>query len=556
MSKIKKHKYIFVCGGVMSGVGKGITTSSIALILKSKGFKVNPIKIDPYLNVDAGTMNPGEHGEVFVLESGLECDQDMGNYERFLGCALPRENYMTNGMVLKHVIDKERALGYGGKCVEPMYHVTEEVIRRIEVSRELTKSDISIIEIGGTVGEYQNSLFIEAARLVKIKHSGDVAFVMVSYLPIPSVIGEMKTKPTQAAIRTLNSHGVHPDIIIGRSSKPIDQKRKEKIAEASGIPVEHIISAPDIESIYEVPLNFEKDDLGNTLLTILGVKYRASKKRNLNEWRTMFNRMKNATTPVNIGIVGKYFKTGDFVLRDVYISIIESLKHAAGVVGAKINIDWIDSTDFEEGGDGSLSDLAKYNGILIPGGFGGRGVEGKIKTIQYLRENKIPFFGICYGMQLAVIEYARNILELSGANTKEVDKSTPYPVIDIMPEQIKNLDSKQYGGTMRLGVYKAVLEPRTLAQRLYNQGIIKERHRHRYEVNPTYIEQLEKSGLIFPGKSPNGQLMELIELPQDVHPFFIGTQFHPEFTGNPIKPHPLFVGFVKAAKDRGLQKDK
>lgn len=540
----------------MSGVGKGITTSSIALILKSKGFKVNPIKIDPYLNVDAGTMNPGEHGEVFVLESGLECDQDMGNYERFLDCALPHENYMTNGMVLKHVIDKERALGYGGKCVEPVTHVTEEIIRRIEVSRNLTKADISIIEIGGTVGEYQNSLFIEAGRMIKIKHPGDVAFVMVSYLPIPSTVGEMKTKPTQAAIRTLNSHGVHPDVIIARASRPIDEKRKEKIAEASGIDASAIISAPDIESIYEVPLNFEKDNLGNTLLNILGVKYKKSKKHNLNEWRTMFNKIKNATSEINIGIVGKYFKTGDFVLRDVYISIIESLKHAGGAVGAKINIDWLDAGDYENPkpdsqANDSLEGLKKYDGIIVPGGFGGRGVEGKIKVIQYLRENKIPFFGICYGMQLAVIEYARNVLGLKDAHTKEVNKGTSHPVIDVMQSQIKNIDEKRYGGTMRLGVYKAVLEPRTLAQTLYKQGIIKERHRHRYEVNPKYIKEFENSGLIFPGKSPDGQLMEIMELPTTVHPFFIGTQFHPEFTGTPLKPHPLFVGFLKASKKFG-----
>jgi CTP synthase len=556
--KVKKHKYIFVCGGVMSGVGKGITTSSIGLILKSKGFKVNPIKIDPYLNVDAGTMNPGEHGEVFVLESGLECDQDMGNYERFLDISLPRENYMTNGMVLKHVIDKERALGYGGKCVEPVTHVTEEIIRRIEVSRNLTKSDISIIEIGGTVGEYQNSLFIEAARLIKIKHPGDVAFVMVTYLPIPSTVGEMKTKPTQAAIRTLNSHGVHPDVIIARASRPIDQKRKEKIAEASGIPAEQIISAPDIESIYEVPLNFEKDGLGNTLLNILGIKYRENKKHNLSEWRTMFNKMKNATIEVNIGIVGKYFKTGDFVLHDVYISIIESLKHAAGAVGAKLKIDWLDASDYEDMNadkDHSLEKLRKYDGVLVPGGFGGRGVEGKIRVIQYLRENQLPFFGICYGMQLAVIEYARNVLGLTDAHTKEVNKNTPHPVIDVMPEQVKNISDKKYGGTMRLGIYKAVLEPRTLAQTLYNQGVIKERHRHRYEVNPEYIEKFESGGLFFPGKSPDGQLMEVMELPQGVHPFFLGTQFHPEFTGTPLNPHPLFVGFVKSAKNKTLAKE-
>ena len=532
----------------MSGVGKGVTTSSIALILKDKGFRVNPIKIDPYLNVDAGTMNPSEHGEVFVLESGLECDQDMGNYERFLGCSLPPENYMTNGMVLKHVIDRERALGYGGKCVEPLYHVTEEIIKRIEVSKNITKSDISIIEIGGTVGEYQNSLFIEAARLIKIRHPKDVAFVMVSYLPIPNTIGEMKTKPTQTAIRTLNSHGVHPDVIIGRATRPIDQKRKEKIAEASGVPIENIISAPDVKSIYEIPLNFEKDSLGNTLLKILNVKYKNHKKHNLREWREMFNRIKRAKLMLTIGIVGKYFKTGDFVLQDVYISVIESLKHAAADSSIKLSIDWLDATDYEN--KEKLKKLNKYAGIIVPGGFGERGVEGKINVIQYLRERQIPFLGICYGMQLAIVEYARNVLGLKDAHTREVDRNTPHPVIDIMPGQIKNLSEKRYGGTMRLGVYKTVFEPRTLAQTLYGQGIVRERHRHRYEVNPEYIEKFEKSGLVFPGKSPDGRLMELMELPKNIHPFFIGTQFHPEFRSAPLKPHPLFLGFIRACKKK------
>ena len=532
----------------MSGVGKGVTTSSIALILQSRGFKVNPIKIDPYLNVDAGTMNPIEHGEIFVLDSGLECDQDMGNYERFLGRSLPKENYMTNGMVLKYVIDRERALGYGGKCVEPVTHVTEEVIRRIEAAKELTKSDISIIEIGGTVGEYQNSLFIEAARLIKIRHPEDVAFVMVTYLPIPNTLGEMKTKPTQTAIRTLNSHGVHPDIIIGRATVAIDEKRKEKIAESSGVPVSHIISAPDIESIYQVPINFEKDGLGDTLIKILKIKYRPNKNHGLKEWTKMFNRIGRAKKLVTVGIVGKYFKTGGFVLQDVYISIMESLRHAAGRLGVKLKINWLDSTDYENGAQ--LENLKNCNGILIPGGFGGRGVEGKIKVIKFLRENKIPFFGLCYGMQLAVIEYARNVLGLTDAHTTEVMKDTPHPVIDILPEQIKNLGEKRYGGSMRLGGYKTVLEPRTLAQKLYRQGIVRERHRHRYEVNQKYIEQLEKSGLVFPGKSPDGKLMELLELPQKVHPFFVGTQFHPEFLSSPLKPHPLFVGFLKACNKK------
>ncbi len=540
----KKHKYIFVVGGVMSGVGKGITTSSIARILEDRGFKVNPIKIDPYLNVDAGTMNPIEHGEVFVLDSGVECDQDMGNYERFLGRSLPRENYMTNGMILKYVIEKERALGYGGKCVEPVYHITEEILRRIEVSRQKTKSDISIVEIGGTVGEYQNSIFIEAARLLKIKNYKDVIFVMVSYLPVPDKIGEMKTKPTQNAVRILNSYGVNPDFIIARSSHTLDEKRKEKIAQSSGIPVAHIISAPDVKSIYDVPSNFERDGLGKNILASLDL---TPKGKGLSKkWRDFVLRTKTSQNEINIAIVGKYFKTGDFILSDVYISIIESLKHAAAFLRSKVEISWLDSGEYEENKT-DFKTLNNYQGVLIPGGFGSRGVEGKINVVKYLRENKIPYFGICYGMQLAVVEYARNVLGHKEAHTTEVNKKTKYPVIDLMPEQIKNLNKKIYGATMRLGAYEAVLAKNSLANSLYRKEKIIERHRHRFEVNSEYIASLENSGLLFSGRSPDGCLMEIVELPQNKHPFFIGTQFHPEFTGNPITPHPLFVGFLEAA---------
>lgn len=329
----------------MSGVGKGVTTSSIATILQARGFRVNPMKIDPYLNVDAGTMNPIEHGEVFVLDSGLETDQDMGNYERFLKMSVPTENYMTSGMVYKYIIDKERALGFGGKCVDPVPYISAEILRRINVAIEKTKSDITIVEIGGTVGEYQNAMFIEAARTLKLRNPDDVLFVLVSYLPIPSKLGEMKTKPTQYAVQSMNSYGVHPDVIIARAERPLDHARKEKLAFSSNIPVERIISAPDIESIYEIPINFEKDKLSNTLMKILHLK---PKQDDLNEWRAMYRKMQTAQKEVNIAIVGKYFKTGDFVLSDVYLSVIESLKHAAAASGARAKIDWIDSTDFEE----------------------------------------------------------------------------------------------------------------------------------------------------------------------------------------------------------------
>ena len=537
----------------MSGVGKGVTASSIAKILKARGFKVNPLKIDPYLNVDAGTMNPIEHGEVFVLDSGLETDQDMGNYERFLDQSLPAENYMTSGMVYKHVIDKERALGYGGRCVDPVPYICEEIHRRIEASRRKTNSDISIIEIGGTVGEFQNEMFIEAARILKLKNPNSVLFVLVSYLPTPNKIGEMKTKPTQYAVRSLNSYGVHPDIIVARSDRPLDQKRKEKIAFASIIPTDHIISAPDVESIYDIPLNFEKDGLSETLLSLLKLKAKAT---DLKDWRQMVAKGERAKDTIRIGLVGKYFRTGDFVLSDVYISVIESLKHSATALGKKVKIDWLDSGDYELGVASPtefkehFKNLANYHGLLVPGGFGERGVEGKIKVIEYARQNKIPYFGLCYGMQLAVIEYARHVLGLSDAHTTEINPDTKHPVIDIMPEQKKLMTEKNYGATMRLGAYPTLLRKGTIACDSYKAGQANERHRHRFEVNPEYIESLEKAGLIFSGKSPDGVLMEIAELPKTKHPFFVGTQFHPEFKSTPLHPHPLFSAFVKAATQR------
>ncbi|MEK7650624.1 MAG: CTP synthase [Patescibacteria group bacterium] len=543
---MSRHKYIFVLGGVMSGVGKGVTTSALGKILQARGFKINPMKIDPYLNVDAGTMNPIEHGEVFVLESGLETDQDMGNYERFLDQASPAENYMTSGMVYKYVIDKERALGYNGKCVDPVPAISEEILRRIKLSTDKTKADITIVEIGGTVGEYQNSIFIEAARILRLKNPEDVLFVLVSYLPVPNKIGEMKTKPTQYAVRTMNSYGIHPDIIVARSDRALDKKRKEKIALSSNVSAESIISAPDVDSIYDIPLNFEKDGLSNTVLARLKLK---PKQTDLQDWRAMVARQASAKKKVKIAVVGKYFKTGEFVLSDVYVSVIESLKHAATKLGVKAELDWLDSGDYEKNGE-KLKKLAGYDGILIPGGFGERGVEGNIKVIKFAREKKIPYFGLCYGMQLAVVEYARHVAGLKQAHTTEIDAETKYPVINIMQEQKKNLSSGNLGGTMRLGAYPAWLKKGTLAAKIYQSQKISERHRHRYEVNPAFVEELEKAGLIFSGTSPDGKLMEILELPRATHPFFLATQFHPEFKSSPLRPHPLFVAFLRAAKGK------
>ncbi len=534
----------------MSGVGKGVTTSSIGKILKARGFKINAMKIDPYLNVDAGTMNPIEHGEVFVLDSGLECDQDMGNYERFLDTSIPPENYMTSGMVYKYVIDKERALEYGGKCVDPVPFICGEILRRIKLSTEKTDSDITIVEIGGTAGEYQNALFIEAARMLKLKNPDDVLFVLVSYLPVPDKVGEMKTKPTQYAVRTLNSYGVHPDIIVARSDRPLDKKRKEKIAFSSNVPVENIISAPDVDSIYDIPLNFEKDGLSTTLLKLLKTK---PKQTDLADWRRFVTKLKSAKDEVKIAMVGKYFKTGDFVLSDVYISVIESLKHAAAANGKKLKLEWLSAMDYEEDPK-KLKELSGFDGILVPGGFGERGVEGKIKAIEYARVNNIPYFGLCYGMQLAVIEFARHVAGLKEAHTTEVNPDTKYPVIAVMESQKEKIAAKNYGGSMRLGAYPATLKLGTIARAAYGSDKISERHRHRYEVNPEFVSQLEEKGLVFSGMSPDRTLMEIAELPKKVHPFFVGVQFHPEFKSSPLKPHPLFVAFVKAAAERAKKK--
>lgn len=543
---MKKRKYIFVVGGVMSGVGKGITTSAIGTILEARGYNVTALKIDPYINVDAGTMNPTEHGEVFVLTDGDETDQDMGNYERFMGLTLPRDNYMTTGRVYESVIHKERNLEYGGRCVEVVPHIPMEVISRIEKASQKAKSEITLIEIGGTVGEYQNILFLEAARMMKIKHPEDVLFIMVSYLPIPSKVGEMKTKPTQYAVRTLNSAGILPDFIVARSDTYLDRKRKEKIAMFCNIPERYVISAPDIESIYEVPINFERDDLSRLILKKLNLPY---KKTDLKKWYDLVDNIKSSKEKIRIGIVGKYFGTGDFVLSDAYISVIEAIKHAAYKFKLKPEIDWINSELYEKEPE-KLAGLKEYDGVIIPGGFGSRGIEGKIKAIEFLRVNKIPYFGLCYGMQLAVIEFARNVLGLKDANTTEIDRKTKNPVIDIMPEQKKNLEDHNYGATMRLGSYPAKLKKGTTAFKAYGKNSISERHRHRWEVNPEYIDKLEKGGLVFSGVSPNSKLMEIAELPQTVHPFFLGTQFHPELQSNPLNAHPLFLEFIRASSKK------
>ncbi len=528
----------------MSGVGKGISTASIAKILQSRGFEITAIKIDPYVNVDAGTMNPTEHGEVFVLDDGMECDQDMGNYERFLDKNLSGASYMTTGSVYLSVINKERSLGFKGKQVEVVPRVPMEVIDRIQKAAKKEKAEIVITEIGGTVGEYENLLFLEAIRLLKLKNPKDVVVVLVSFIPALGVGGtELKTKPTQHAVRNLNAVGIHPDIILGRASIPLDKKRKEKIQFMCSIDEGNVISAPDVESIYEVPVNFEKDNISDKILKKLSLRPR---EKDLKNWRRLVLSIRNSKKAVKIGIVGKYFGSGDFILTDSYISVMEAVKHAAYYWKRRPVVEWIDSEDFEKSPQ-KLKNLSGYNGIIIPGGFGSRGIEGKIKAINYLRTKKVPFLGLCYGMQMATIEFARNVAGLKNANTTEVNPETKNPVIDILPEQKKNLKDENFGATMRLGAYPAVLQKKTIAYEAYKNHLISERHRHRYEVNPDYIEKLQDRGLIFSGFSPNRRLMEILELPKSKHPFFVATQFHPEFKSRPLKPHPLFREFIKAA---------
>ena len=540
----QNKKYIFVLGGVMSGIGKGVATSSLGAILKARGYKPTAVKIDPYVNVDAGTMNPTEHGEVFVMDCGLETDQDMGNYERFMEITLPGQNYMTTGSVYQRVINRERNLGYKGKCVQIIPHVTDEVIRTIKNAARDNEADVVLTEIGGTIGDYENMLFMEAARQMKLKNPKDVIFVMITYLPYPPKVGEMKTKPTQQAVRELNANGINPDIIIARSEVAIDDKRKQKIALFCNVNEKDIISAPDVENVYEVLINFERDDLSRRILKKMNLPTR---KTDLKSWYNLVENIKKSEKSVKIGIVGKYFGTGEFLLGDSYISVIESIKHACFKARVKPQIEWLNSEDFEKKGK-NMEELKGFDGIVVPGGFGSRGIEGKINVIKYCRESKIPFLGLCYGMQLAVIEYARNVLGLKDAHTTEIDRNTKNPVIDIMPEQKKNLEDKNYGATMRLGAYPAFLTKGTIAYKAYGKKEISERHRHRWEVNPDYIKMIEESGMIFSGKSKDSRLMEIVELPVDKHPFFLAVQFHPEFKSTPLSSHPLFFAFINAIK--------
>jgi CTP synthase len=458
--------------------------------------------------------------------------------------------------VYQSVIERERNLKYKGKCVQVVPDIPNEVIRRLRKASDEQDAEVTVVEIGGTAGEYENILFLETARMLELEDPKNVSFLMVSYIPSPSKVGEMKTKPTQHAVRSLNSAGIQPDAIIARSDVPMDAVRKDKIAKFCNIHRDHVISAPDVESIYDVPLNFEKDHLSGLLLDSLDLKSKNGV--DLKNWRNLAGKIKNPGKEVDIAIVGKYFTTGGFVLSDAYVSVIESIKYSAWENGAKPNIHWLSAEDFEgKGAKKNLESLSKYDGLIVPGGFGERGIDGKLSVIRYARENKLPYLGLCYGMQLAVIEYARNVAGIKGANTGEIDPDAPHLVVDILPDQKQKMAKEDYGGTMRLGAYEAELQKGSLVYELYGKkGEISERHRHRFEVNPDYIEQLEDAGLVFSGRSPDGKLMETLELSTDVHPFFAGSQFHPEFQAHPFRPHPLFSGLVKAGLQGQTKKKK
>jgi CTP synthase len=536
------RKYIFVIGGVMSSVGKGVTSASIGKIMQSRGYKVTNIKCDMYINIDAGTIRPTEHGEVFVGDDGIEADQDLGNYERFTGNSMKSENYITTGQVYQEVIRRERNLEYKGEDVEVVPDIPDEIIRRIRAASEKDDAEITIVEFGGTVGEYQVLLFLEAARMMKRMNPEDVAFILVSYLPVPSHIGEMKTKPTQHASRTLNEAGIQADFIVARGPQVLDKPRCDRLSTFCNINDGYAISAPDVETIYEVPLVLEKELFSEKMLRKLNLEPR---KHNLDEWREFVGRIKALDEEMNIAIVGKYFGTGDFTLSDSYISVIESIKHAAWAVGRKPKLTWVNSEDFEKN-KGSVSSLSKFDGIIVPGGFGERGVEGIISAIQYARENSIPYLGLCYGMQLASIEFARNVAGLAGASTEEVNKNAEHKVIHLNPLQAKNVVEQKYGATMRLGSYACDLVEGTRSREAYGIEQISERHRHRYEFNNDYKKRLKEAGLVFAGVNKEQDLVEIIEIKD--HPFFVGVQFHPEFKTLPMSPHPLFLAFAKAAK--------
>jgi len=557
--KNKKVKYIFVSGGVISGIGKGITAASIALLLKSSGYKVAPLKFENYLNMDAGTINPIEHGDTFLCEDGTEADMDIGTYEKFLNQDMGVDNFVTMGKIYSTVIERERRFEYGGEDVEAIPHITNEIIKRVENVGKKMDADIVIIELGGTAGEYQNVFYYEASRMMTLKNPKDVIHVHVSYVPTPSHLGEPKTKPTQLSVRTLNELGIQPDFIICRGEKMLDERRVERLALFCNVAPERVISSPDLPSVYEVPLVLNRQHLGKQILERLSLEV---KEPELNEWSNFVDRVKKVKTssekPLEIAIIGKYFGTGDYQLRDSYAALFDAIDHASYELGFPTECRWIDAEKLEK--NSNLDELiGNPDGIIVPIGWGVRGSEGMIKAAGYARSKNIPYLGLCYGMQLAVISYARDVLGIKDANSEENKEGKEInPVIHLMPKQKEIMEKRAYGGTMRLGSWEAIVKEGTKAFELYEKyndfidktkGLTSERHRHRYEFNNEYLEKFENSGFLIAAKSVEEGLVEIIELPEEKHPFYLATQGHPEYKSRPLRPHPIFIGFVNAMKE-------
>ncbi len=529
-------KFVFVTGGVVSSIGKGIVAASLGRLLKSRDYSVSILKLDPYINVDPGTMSPFQHGEVFVTEDGAETDLDLGHYERFTDTSMSRLNSVTTGSIYQAVINKERRGDYDGRTVQVIPHVTNEIKERIRRVAQNRNPDVVIVEIGGTVGDIEGLPFLEAIRQFR-KDVGreNVIYMHVTLIPYIPAAGEIKTKPTQHSVKELRSIGLQPDILVCRCAQPIPAHIKTKVSDFCDVPEACVIAANDASSIYEVPLLMEKEGLAEQAIRLLHLEPRTP---DLSAWATLVDRLYTPTQTLDIAIVGKYVS-----LNDAYLSVVEALRHAAIAIHAEVSIRWISSEDIEN------NDPAQYfegvHGIVVPGGFGSRGIDGKIRTIEYIKENGIPFLGLCLGMQCAVVEWARNVAQLAGANSSEIDPNSENPVINLLPEQQDVVD---LGGTMRLGLYACRLEPGTLASQLYDQPVIYERHRHRYEFNNAYRNLFLETGYVVSGTSPDGRLVEIIEMPD--HPFFIASQFHPEFQSRPNAPHPLFLGMIKAAWKR------
>ncbi len=526
-------KYVFVTGGVVSGLGKGITAASLGRLLKARGYRVSIQKLDPYLNVDPGTMNPFQHGEVFVTEDGAETDLDAGHYERFIDENLNRNCNVTSGKVYQAVIARERAGEYAGSTVQVIPHITGYIKEQIQSIGDSGEIDVAIIEIGGTVGDIESQPFLEAIRQFAIERGrGNCAFVHVTLIPFLKSSGELKTKPTQHSVQQLQSIGIQPNVIVCRCERPVGREVREKISLFCNVPLHHVIANQDVSVLYEVPLALEAEDFAQTVLETLDLDCPAP---NLEDWTAMVTALKTPVNRVRIAMVGKYV-----ALHDAYLSVVEALKHGGVPSRSHVEIVWVDSETVTRENAGAL--LQNVHGVLIPGGFGIRGVEGKIEVARYVRENGIPYLGICLGLQVAVIEFARNAAGLNGAHGVEFDDCTAYPVIHLMPDQNGVVE---LGGTLRLGSYPCQLKPGSKAREIYGQPLIHERHRHRYEFNNDYRDALEKAGLSLCGTSPDGHIVEMVELPG--HPFHVSVQFHPEFKSRPNRPHPLFKSFVEAA---------